>query len=109
MSLPPAVRLKMRIAAHWQRNLRDAVLLFAGLQQQRSLVVFDRITFDPKVMGGRACIRGMRITVATVVGQLADGASTEEILAAYPDLEAEDVRQSLAYAAWLTKEEVIPA
>jgi uncharacterized protein (DUF433 family) len=71
--------------------------------------VFDRITFDPKIMGGRACIRGMRITVATIVGQIADGATTEEVLAAYPDLEADDVRQALAYAAWLTKEDVIPA
>jgi uncharacterized protein (DUF433 family) len=51
----------------------------------------------------------MRITVATVVGQIADGATTDEVLAAYPDLEAEDVRQALAYAAWLTKEDVIPA
>jgi uncharacterized protein (DUF433 family) len=71
--------------------------------------VFDRITFDPKITGGRACIRGMRITVATVVGQVADGAGTAEILAAFPDLEAEDVRQALTYAAWLTKEDVIPA
>lgn len=71
--------------------------------------MFDRITFDPKVMGGRACIRGMRITVATVVGQVADGATTAEVLAAYPDLDAEDVRQALSYAAWLTKEDVIPA
>lgn len=71
--------------------------------------MFDRVTFDPKIMGGRACIRGMRITVATIVGQVADGAGTDDILAAYPDLEAQDVRQALAYAAWLTKKEVIPA
>ncbi len=71
--------------------------------------MFDRITFDPKVMGGRACIRGMRITVAAVVGQFADDATTEEVLAAYPDLEAEDIRQALAYAAWLTREDVVPA
>lgn len=71
--------------------------------------MFDRITFDPKIMGGRACIRGMRITVATIVGQIADGATTDEVLEAYPDLEVDDVRQALAYAAWLTKEDVIPA
>ncbi len=71
--------------------------------------MFDRITFDPRIMGGRACIRGMRITVATVVGQIAEGATIDEVLAAYPDLEADDVRQALAYAAWLTKEDVIPA
>jgi uncharacterized protein (DUF433 family) len=84
-------------------------MLHLNVAHARSPLVFDRITFDPKIMGGRACIRGMRITVATIVGQVADGASTDEILAAYPDLEAEDVRQALAYAAWLTKEDVIPA
>ena len=67
---------------------------------------FDRITFDPKIMGGRACIRGMRIPVSIIVGQVAHGATQEQILADYPDLEADDVRQALAYAAWLTTEEV---
>ncbi len=70
---------------------------------------FDRITFDPDVMGGRACIRGMRITVATIVDLVADGVGVEEILANYPSLEEEDVRQALRYAAWLTREEVVPA
>ena len=70
---------------------------------------FDRITFDPAVMGGRACIRGMRITVGLVVTLVADGATTDEILADYPDLEADDIRQALGYAAWLTREEIIPA
>jgi len=68
--------------------------------------MFDRITFDPKIMGGRACIRGMRIPVSVIVGQIAHGATVEEILADYPDLEAEDVQQALEYAAWLTQEEV---
>ena len=68
--------------------------------------MFDRITFDPKILGGRACIRGMRISVALVVGQFAHGASEDEILADYPDLEREDIRQALEYAAWLTQEEV---
>jgi uncharacterized protein (DUF433 family) len=67
--------------------------------------MFDRITFDAKIMGGRACIRGMRIPVAVVVGQVAHGASWDEVLANYPDLEREDIRQSLEYAAWLTHEE----
>lgn len=66
----------------------------------------DRITFDPAVMGGRACIRGMRVTVALIVNLVANGASLDEVLAAYPYLEAEDVRQSLAYAAWLADERV---
>jgi len=66
----------------------------------------DRITFDPKIMGGRACIRGMRIPVSVIVGQLAHGATMDEILADYPDLEPEDVQQALRYAAWLAQEEV---
>lgn len=72
--------------------------------------MFDRITFDPQIMGGRACIRGMRITVANIVGQIAHGATPERILADFPYLEREDVQQALEYAAWLTREEeVIPA
>jgi len=59
-----------------------------------------------QIMGGRACIRGMRIPVSVIVGQVAHGATQEEILADYPDLEAEDIHQALAYAAWLTQEEV---
>jgi len=66
----------------------------------------DRITFDPQVMGGRACIRGMRITVSLVVNLVANGMSTEEILADYPYLEPEDIRQALSYAAWLAEESV---
>jgi len=66
----------------------------------------DRITFDPQIMGGRACIRGMRIPVSVIVGQIAHGATFDEILADYPDLEPEDIQQALEYAAWLTQEEV---
>ena len=68
--------------------------------------VFDRITFDPQIMGGRACIRGMRIPVSVIVGQIAHGAPFEEILEAYPDLEREDIQQAIEYAAWLTQEQV---
>ncbi|HNS21085.1 MAG TPA: DUF433 domain-containing protein [Sedimentisphaerales bacterium] len=68
--------------------------------------LLDRITFDSQIMGGRACIRGMRIPVSVIVGQLAHGATREEILADYPDLEAEDIQQALGYAAWLAQEEV---
>ncbi len=71
--------------------------------------MFNKITFDPKIMGGRACIRGMRIPVSVIVGQIAHGATIEEILADYPDLEAEDIHQALEYAAWLTQEEVFTA
>ena len=70
---------------------------------------FDRTTFDPDVMGGRACIRGMRVTVATVVDQIAEGSSIDEVLAEFPYLEREDVRQALAYAASLARDEVVPA
>ena len=68
----------------------------------------DRITFDPKVMGGKACIRGMRVTVGTVMGLLATGRSRAEILEAYPYLEREDIDQSLAYAAWRLEEREVP-
>ena len=68
--------------------------------------VFNRITFDPKIMGGRACIRGMRIPVSVIVGQIAHGAPFEEILEGYPDLEKEDIQQAIQYAAWLTQEQV---
>ena len=68
--------------------------------------MFDRITFNSKVIGGRACIRGMRIPVSIIVGQIAHGATVEEILTDYPDLEAEDIQQALEYAAWLAQEAV---
>jgi uncharacterized protein (DUF433 family) len=67
---------------------------------------FDRITFDLNIMGGRACIRGMRITVSLIVNLVANGMDTQEILEAYPYLEPEDVRQALQYAAWLAEESV---
>ena len=68
--------------------------------------MFDRITFNPEIMGGRACIRGMRIPVSVIVGQIAHGATVEEVLADYPDLESADVQQVLECAAWLAQEEV---
>ncbi len=71
-------------------------------------MAFDRITFEPGKMGGRACIRGLRITVGLIVSLVAEGVSFEELLTDYPDLEAEDIRQSLAYAAWLAREEIVP-
>jgi uncharacterized protein (DUF433 family) len=68
----------------------------------------DRITFNPAVMGGKPCIRGQRVTVGTVLGLLAVGRSREEILKAYPYLEAEDIDQCLAYAAWRMEEREVP-
>jgi uncharacterized protein (DUF433 family) len=68
----------------------------------------DRITRNPEVMGGKPCLRGMRVTVGTVVGLVASGRSDSEILAAYPYLQAEDIRQALAYAAWRVEEIEVP-
>ena len=67
---------------------------------------FDRITFDLQIMGGKACVRGVRIPVSVIVGQIAHEASFEEILDGYPDLEREDIQQAIEYAAWLTQEQV---
>jgi uncharacterized protein (DUF433 family) len=66
----------------------------------------NRITFDPNVMGGRPCIRGMRITVSLIVNLVASGMSVQEILDAYPYLEVDDISQALQYAAWLAEERV---
>jgi len=70
--------------------------------------MLERITFDPNVMGGRACIRGMRITVSLVVNLVANGMSTGEIIREYPDLEPGDIRQALSYASGLASEELHP-
>ncbi|HLE91870.1 MAG TPA: DUF433 domain-containing protein [Anaerolineales bacterium] len=67
---------------------------------------FDRLTFDPNVMGGRACIRGMRITVSLILNLISNGMTSAEIVKEYPYLEADDIRQSLQYAAWLADETV---
>lgn len=72
------------------------------------MLEFDRITHDSNVMGGRACIRGMRVTVSLVVNLVANGMNTDEIIEAYPYLDSEDVHQALRYAAWLTEESVHP-
>ena len=71
-------------------------------------MAFDRITFDAAKMGGRACIRGRRIPVATVVRCVASGMSSQKILEAYPDLEQEDIAEALQYAASLTEDRIIP-
>ena len=68
------------------------------------MVSFDRITLDPMVMGGKPCIRGMRVTVGTLVGLIGTGKSIEEILVAYPYIERDDVLAALRYAAWRSEE-----
>ncbi len=75
-------------------------------------MTFDRITLDPKQMGGKPCIRGLRVTVSTVLGLLASGHDRQRILAAYPYLEPEDIDAALKYAAWRLEEhvgELVPA
>jgi uncharacterized protein (DUF433 family) len=67
-----------------------------------------RITFDPGVMGGKPCIRGMRVTVGMIVGLIAVGHSREKILEAYPYIEEEDIKEALLYAAWRAEEMDIP-
>ena len=69
-------------------------------------MVSDRITFDPQIMAGRACIRGMRITVSLVLSLIANGMSNHEIIKAYPYLEMEDIQACLNYAAFLASEEI---
>lgn len=67
-----------------------------------------RITHDPSVMGGKPCIRGLRVTVGTIVGLVAAGHSVEEILRRYPYLVAEDIREALSYVAWRVEEVEVP-
>ena len=71
---------------------------------------FDRITSHPDILGGKACIRGMRISVSLIVNLVANGMTTDEITNEYPDLATEDVQQALRYAAWATEDTVyVPA
>lgn len=70
--------------------------------------LLDRITRDAEVMGGKPCIRGLRVTVGTIIGLLASGCSIEDILEDYPYLERDDVRAALSYAAWRVEETELP-
>lgn len=72
------------------------------------MLSLDRITFNPSIMAGQGCIRGIRFLVCLLVNLVTIGKPVEEILEEYPDLEAEDICQSLLYAAWLTQERVYP-
>ena len=76
----------------------------AGSLRERADLPWSRITFNPEVMGGKPCIRGMRVTAGMVLGLLASGCSHEEILKSYPYLEAEDIWAVLAYATWRCEE-----
>lgn len=70
---------------------------------------FDRITFEPNILGGKACIRGMRISVSLIVNLVANGMTAPQIVAEYPDLEEEDIAQALKYAAWASDDLFFPA
>ncbi len=72
------------------------------------MLELKRITFNPNVMGGKPCIRSMRVTVGTIVGLIASGENNADILKAYPYLEKEDIREALAYAAWRSEEIEVP-
>lgn len=72
------------------------------------MTTFDRITCDPNVLSGKACIRGMRISVAHIVKLLSNGMTPSDIIGEYPDLELEDIQQALSYASWLAEDEVHP-
>ncbi len=79
------------------------------MTELRSVVPeLSRITVDPEVMGGKPCIRGLRVTVGTIVGLVAAGHTPDEILRMYPYLEAEDIPQALEYAAWRSEELELP-
>lgn len=68
---------------------------------------FDRITFDPNILGGKACVRGMRLPVSLILNLVANGMSEHDICAEYPDLEPEDISEAIRYAAWITDERVV--
>jgi uncharacterized protein (DUF433 family) len=78
------------------------------IEEEDAVAALDRITRDPAVMGGRPCVRGMRVTVGMIVGQIGAGVTIEELLEAYPYLERDDILQALRYAAWLAEERGIP-
>jgi uncharacterized protein (DUF433 family) len=83
-------------------------LVFGRCREIERMDGLKRITFDPLVMGGKPCIRGMRVTVGTIVGLVASGYSSADILQAYPYLEAGDLREALTYAAWRVEEVELP-
>ena len=82
--------------------------VFAKEINLKGMNALKRITYDPNVMGGRPCIRGMRVTVGTIVGLIATGHSIEDVLSLYPYLEASDISEALSYAAWRVEEVEVP-
>ncbi len=92
----------------WSIRHQYAVTLAGDPAKEDYIVAdLDRITQNPLVMGGKACIRGMRVTVGMIIGQIGSGHSIDQLLAEYPYLEREDVLQALRYAAWRLEEREI--
>ena len=85
-------------------TVTPAIIQAAFNRKVIAMKSFSNITLDPQVMGGKPCIRGMRVTVGTIVGLLATGRTPPEILEAYPYLQESDIRETLAYAAWRVEE-----
>src|SRR5262245_64233651 len=96
-----------RIAADWAER-RFWFTIKARSPEPSAMPQLTRITRDPAVMGGKPCIRGMRVTVGTVVGLVAAGHTRDEILREYPYLEADDIAEALSYAAWRAEEVEVP-
>jgi uncharacterized protein (DUF433 family) len=78
------------------------------VNEVKKMKQLQRITFDPLIMGGKPCIRGKRVTVGTIVGLIATGKTIDDILAAYPYLQREDIMEALSYAAWRSEERDLP-
>lgn len=91
-----------------QGNNVESCFLMARPSDKIDNMKLTRITLDPNVMGGKPCIRGMRITAGMIVGMLASGHSKEDVLARYPYLEPPDIDEALAYAAWRVEEVEVP-
>ena len=91
-------------SAHWERAVARGAGCWVIAGDRMSSMKLTRISRDPLVMGGKACIRGMRVTVGMVVGLVASGRGFGEILAAYPYLEEDDIKEALRYAAWRVEE-----
>ena len=111
ISVAPMMERTDRHARYLHRLLTWSTLLYTEMVTTGALLHGDvarHLRFDPAVMGGKACIRGMRVTVGTVVGLLATGRTREDILAASPYLEAQDIDEALAYAAWRLEEREVP-
>src|SRR5271170_3200409 len=96
------------LPCHQKNSCLALMNRYCTIKEMPSIASLDRITRNPEIMGGKPCLRGMRVTVGTVVGLVASGHSNAEILVAYPYLEEADIRQALAYAAWRVEDIELP-